>query len=1296
MRGVAYLLEASGGFSLRARLGYPASATGRLRDFFGCLDWLRGVVDAGEPVAVAAGGQATDGALRKAKAKSLLVVPLLLGKDRMGAVVLASAKSDLPGKLEIFSPSVRLQLGHAMALARAIYFSASSEQQFRDLVEGLDAIVWEADPVTLQFTYVSRRAETILRYPVEQWLAEADFWINHIHPEDRSWAVTNRRKGVVEGMDRECEYRMVAADGRTAWLRDTVHLVKDDNGHVQLLRGLMVDITERKRTERKLEERTAYLSALIENTPLAVVVLDAAHRVQMCNPAFENLFLYRQSEIVGTNLDELIAPDELSADAGGYTRQVLAGNRVHATTRRARKDGRLLEVEVHGVPLLVEGELVGVCALYQDITDRQRAQEALRASEERYRLLFQSNPHPMWVYDLDTLAFLAVNEAAVRHYGYSQKEFLRMTIKDIRPAEEVPRLLENVARVRSGLDQAGVWRHRKKDGTLIEVEITSYALTFDGRRAELVLANDVTERQRAERLQEAVYRIAEQADRCATLAELYQAVHEIIQGIMPARNFYIALYDEKEDLLSFPYFVDEVDVPLPPQKPGRGLTAYVLRSGKSVLCTLDVHEQLERAGEIELVGTQSPIWLGVPLRMGEKTIGIMTVQHYSDATAYGEREQHILEYVSSQVAKAIERKRAEEALRESETKFRALTESTASAIMISRGDKFLYVNVAAEAILGYQRGELEGKNFYDFVHPDFRQVVRERREARLRGAPTPTRYEVKVVAKDGKERWVDLTATVIDFEGEPAVLGTAFDITERMRAEEAVRRSEANYRSLVDNSPFGIYRATREGQFLAVNPALVQMLGHDSEEQLLKLNLTTDIYCDPGERQQYIDTYWNQERFQGVEARWKKRDGTPITVLLAGRPVRDRQRRVGFVEVIAEDVTEKRVLEQQLRQAQKMEAVGRLAGGIAHDFNNLLTVIGGHCEMLRKRLGPDHPVDRNAAEVQKAAERAAALTQQLLAFSRKQMVQPAVLDLNEVVAGTQSMLRRLIGEHIELITAPEPGLGRVKADRGQIEQVILNLAVNARDAMPDGGNLVIETADAELDEAYARHHPGARPGSYVMLAVSDSGVGMDKETQAHIFEPFFTTKETGKGTGLGLATVYGIVKQSDGYIWAYSEPGQGSTFKVYLPRVEEEVEETKPKAPVAVSTRGNETVLVVEDEEPLRKLAREFLEANGYRALEAGCGEEALRLAEKFEGPIHLLMTDMVMPGMSGRELAERLGASRPETKVLYMSGYTDDAMVHQRGFHPGRLFLQKPFTLDTLARKLREVLQASEPNHPS
>ncbi len=1296
-RGAAYLVEPDGTLSLRAHLHCAASVRARLADFFGFQDWLRAVVEARELRALPGGmdGPGVPRLLTEAQAQSLLVVPLSLGKDRMGALVLLASKAGMEDKAESFTPAVCLELGHAVALARAIYLSSSSEQRFRTLVEGLDAIVWEADPASFQFTYVSRHAEKILRYPAERWLREPDFWVNHIHPEDRSWTVTYCRKGVSEGRDHEFEYRMLAADGRPVWLRDIVRMVKDDRGRVQLLRGLMIDITERRRTGRALEERTASLSALVQNAPLAVVVLDAQHRVQVCNPAFERLFQYQQAEIVGAPLDELIAPPELGAEASDLTQQVLAGSVIQRTTRRRRKDGTLMNVQVYGVPLVVDDELIGVYALYEDITPRVQAEEALRASEERYRLLFETNPHPMWVYDLETLAFLAVNEAAIQHYGYSRAEFLSMTIADIRPPEDIPRLLENFSRVRSGVDAArvdaaGVWRHRTKDGTLIEVEVVSHALQFDGRPAELVLADDVTERKRTEKLQAAVYRIAQAADRAATLDDLYRSVHEIVQEVMPASNFYISIYDDKAGTLSFPYFVDERDETPAPMKPGRGLTAYVLRSGQPLLCTLERHQELEQRGEIELVGSQAPIWVGVPLRKGEKTIGVMVVQHYSDPKAYGEPELAVLSYVSSQIAQAIDRKRAEQALRESEAQFRALTETTASAILISRGDKFLYVNPAAEAIIGYSSGELHGKSFYDIIHPDFRQLVRDRRAARLGGEAAPPRYEIKVITKSGEERWVDLTATVIELEGKPAVLGTAFDITERALAEEALRRSEANYRSLVANAPYGIYRVNREGRMLAVNPALVEMLGYDSEEELLRLNEGRDIYREPADRDRLVERHWGGDGFGGIEVMWKKKDGTFITVQLAGRPVPDEHGEVLYAEVVAQDVTERRALEQQLRQAQKMEAVGRLAGGIAHDFNNLLMVIGGHTDMIRRRLGPESPVDRNAHEIQRAAERAASLTQQLLAFSRKQMVQPRVLDLNVVVADMESMLRRLIGEHIEFVTSLAADLGRVLADEAQIEQVVLNLGLNARDAMPHGGRLLVETANTALDEEYARQHAGARPGPYVLLAVHDTGVGMDKETQAQIFEPFFTTKEVGKGTGLGLSTVYGIVKQSGGYIWVESALGRGSTFQVYLPHVEAEAEPERVEAPAEGVQRGGETILVVEDEAALRKLAREFLEGNGYRVLEAENGADALRVADAHGGRIHALVTDVVMPAMPGRELAERLTALRPDTRVLFMSGYTDDVRLGRLG--PGQIFLQKPFTLDTLVRKLRELLRVSRP----
>ena len=378
--------------------------------------------------------------------------------------------------------------------------------------------------------------------------------------------------------------------------------------------------------------------------------------------------------------------------------------------------------------------------------------------------------------------------------------------------------------------------------------------------------------------------------------------------------------------------------------------------------------------------------------------------------------------------------------------------------------------------------------------------------------------------------------------------------------------------------------------------------------------------------------------------------------------------------------------EDHLRQSQKMEAVGRLAGGVAHDFNNLMTVIMGRSELLLNRLDEADPLRRNAEEIKRTAERAVSLTQQLLAFSRKQVLTPKVLDLNTVVANMDRMLRRLIGEDIDLVTVLGPALDRIKADPSQLEQVVMNLAINARDAMPSGGKLTIETANAYLDQAYARNHPSVLPGSYVMLAVSDNGTGMDADTQTRIFEPFFTTKEQGKGTGLGLATVYGIVKQSGGYIWVYSEPGWGTTFKIYLPRVSDTVEVVEP-AVVPVRAHGSETILLVEDEAGVRELTREILQMHGYTVLEAPHGPEALEICRQYPGAIDLMVTDMVMPQMSGAELSVQAAALRPAMKVVFISGYADRAIVRHGVLEADTLYLQKPFTPDALARKVREAL---------
>ena len=506
-------------------------------------------------------------------------------------------------------------------------------------------------------------------------------------------------------------------------------------------------------------------------------------------------------------------------------------------------------------------------------------------------------------------------------------------------------------------------------------------------------------------------------------------------------------------------------------------------------------------------------------------------------------------------------------------------------------------------------------------------------------------------------------------------------------AQEGLLRSESNFRSLVTNAPYGICRCDARGHLVDANPALVTSLGYDSAADLIGRNLST-LYADGQQWFVLADQLRTQESFEGLTAEWTRKDGSITAVRLSGRAIRDERKNVTF-EIFTEDVTERRALEQQLRQAQKMEAIGRLAGGIAHDFNNLLMVISGYSEFLLDRLGPDQALRGPAKEISSAAERATSLTRQLLAFSRKQMLTPKVIDLNAVVTENLKMLTRLIGEDIDLVMIPGAELGPVKADPGQIEQVILNLAVNARDAMPQGGRLTIETANVTLDESYARLHAPVQPGDYTMLVITDTGIGMDTETQSRIFEPFFTTKGT-KGTGLGLSTVYGIVKQSGGYIWVYSEPGRGTSFKVYMPHVtaEEVAAVEKPAAPAVVPLEtARETILVVEDEVNLRRLTRQFLENQGYTVLEAADGAEAVQICVAHKGIIHLLLTDVIMPGMNGRELAHRVSEIRPNMKVLYMSGYTENAIGHNGTLDAGITLLQKPFTLHALKAKVREVI---------
>jgi PAS domain S-box-containing protein len=633
------------------------------------------------------------------------------------------------------------------------------------------------------------------------------------------------------------------------------------------------------------------------------------------------------------------------------------------------------------------------------------------------------------------------------------------------------------------------------------------------------------------------------------------------------------------------------------------------------------------------------------------------------------------------------RHRIEEALRRSERRYRLLFERNLAGVVRNRlSGEIIEANETAARILGAaSAARLIGRSiieFYRDVADRGGMLERLRKEKSIRGIEIPFRRE------DGRPIWILGNIALWEEDQEEAIVeATLVDITARKKEENALQESEELYRILFDANPLPAFLYDAKTlDIVAVNDAAVGRYGY-SRAEFLSMN-ARDLRPEegvPGSLKAISEA--EGALWRAGSWRHRRKDGSIIDVDVQSHEVTLRGRRMRLT--LANDVTERRELEQQLRQAQKMEAVGTLAGGIAHDFNNLLTTILGYSELLLDRLEAGDAVRSDVEEIRKAGERAASLTRQLLAFSRKQVLQARAFDLNGGVANVEKMLGRLIGEDIELETRLDPALGMTVADPGQIDQVIMNLAINARDAMPEGGKLTIETANVELDEEFIRQHVGARPGSYVMLGMSDTGIGMNEETRERVFEPFFTTKEPGKGTGLGLAMVYGIVKQSEGYIWVESELGRGTSFKIYLPRTDR-----KDAAPVSGTRRpllgGSETVLLVEDEEPVRRFAQRVLEGAGYRVVGAPHGEAAIEIMAERKFPVDLLLTDTVMPGMSGPNLAVRLLETFPTLKILYMSGYTDAAVSPQSQVDSARAFLQKPFTAETLLRKVREVIAAA------
>jgi PAS domain S-box-containing protein len=918
----------------------------------------------------------------------------------------------------------------------------------------------------------------------------------------------------------------------------------------------------------RLAESEDRFRLLFENSAVGMILFTAEGRFLQVNPAIIRILGYSAEELRGRMLADLAYQGSNIPDSTSSSLQALADppDLYKREKQYVHKAGHTVWARVLRVPVRgPTGEVRYFVGVLEDVTERRRAQEALAASEERYRLHFQGAFDGVYVC-AENGEFLDANPSFCQTLGYTQQELLHLTVADV--ADDLKQVRRHFAAV---LGQGGdrfETRLRCKDASRVDVEVSGAVIRLEGRRLIHGIARDITKRKRAERLAAGQKRVLERITEDAPLLEILTTLIRVFEEQVPEALCSILMLDDNGRLrlgaapsLPEAYLREANGLAVGAANSACDIPIYRRKPVSVADIAKDPHWEQDRA--LALRHGLHACWSRPIVSAHGEVLGTFAL-YYHRSHVPNERENSLIEVAVHLAGIALESKRAHEALRQSEKQYRDLVETSNDLIWsVDAEGRCTFVNRgAAQRILGYEPEEILGHPFTEFMVPERAQ------------------QDVETFAR--------------------------------------TKEGEANFH---------------------------------------------------------------------YESELVRKDGTPVQIRCNAIAVRDEHGKVVGVTGTATDITEHKRLEEQFRQAQKMQAIGRLAGGVAHDFNNLLTVITGYSELLLQEVQFTDASRDLIREIIRAADRAAALTRQLLAFSRKQILLPLVLDLNKVVTNLERMLRRLIGEDVDLQTVLEPALCQVKADPTQIEQVILNLAVNARDAMPDGGRLTIESANVQLAEAFTRARREVQPGAYVLLRVSDTGQGMDQETKAHLFEPFFTTKELGKGTGLGLATVYGIVKQSGGHIYVQSEPGQGAVFSIYLPAAGAPLPARQAAADADHLPHGAEVVLLVEDGDEVRRLARQVLEAHGYRVLEAGHGDEALDVCARHPGRIHLLVTDMMMPKMSGRELAERLAPLHPGLRVVYLSGYTEHSGHHPAPLEGDRALLPRPFTPRALARKVREVL---------
>lgn len=914
-------------------------------------------------------------------------------------------------------------------------------------------------------------------------------------------------------------------------------------------------------------------------------------------------------------------------------------------------------------------------------------QKFLQAVEMAGEVVFMTDPEGIFTY---------VNPEFARVYGYAPSEVVGKhtpgilhPLKDNHEEESLWKTLLQET------DRKSTVVNRSKEGHFIRTEGFSRAIV-DGSgsiQGYVVNQRNITEQRRSEELESAVYRISEAASSSTSLDELYKSVHRIIGDVMLANNFFIALYDEREDLITFPYAVDEVDQPPLPRRPRKGLTEYILRTGESLLCDRIIDAQLQSAGEIELIGSDSAVWLGVPLKIGRKVFGVMVVQHYSDPKAYGPREQHMLEYVSSQVAAAIESKRASAALRQSEERYRSLFDRMMDGVYRSTHEgRFVDINPAMVRMFGFDSREemlkIDIKKDLYFAEDDRNSLFLDTGQEKI---------EIFLMRrKDGTGIWVeDHGQYVHDDQGRVIFHeGILRDVTERLKIEETLRESEQRYRLVLEQTGQLVYDYDIGTGEIAWSGAIERVTGFPPEEfQTVDINRWADLLHseDRAAALAGLKKAISEGRNFHYEFRFRKKDGSYINIDNNGILLFDREHKPHRLLGTMADITTRKALEKQFLRSQRMESIGTLAGGMAHDLNNVLAPVLMSLTILSQKLTSDAD-QKLIGDLKKIVQRGANLIKQVLAFSRGAEIDRTEIQLGHYIEEVKKLVKETFSADIEIVTAVPNTLWSIMGDSTQIHQIILNLCVNARDAMPNGGRMTIAANNFLADENYVRFNLEARVGPYVVLTVSDVGLGIAPENLERIFEPFFTTKEPGKGTGLGLSTVYAIVKAHNGFIQVSSERGKGTKFNVYFPaviNVEPQDAREEIETPADIVKGNGELILIVDDESAVRDVSQMTLSSYGYRALTANDGAEGLAKYLEHQEDIKVVLTDINMPVMDGVTLIRELRRIDNDVKIIIASGYGERTKLHGIPKSDAYHFLKKPFTAEDLLRHVQEVLKA-------